>query len=300
MFSTTPILPENAADMEMLGILEGHTDKITAVVFSDNGAYLASSSRDGTIKLWDAHSGEELHTFDAGTYEVGINGIIFSPDSRSLITPWMIWNLETFEVVTSLNRAGLHVAVSPNGDLVAVSSYDPTIQLWNVAKGEIVQTFEKPFDEATFSIVFSPDGKVMASGDGHGKVRIWDIASGELVKLLEYGDNSDVHDLAFSPEGNTLVTGGTAGTMRLWDIASGQILHLFSAEGVMGLAFSTDGNLVIAQSGNFVKMWDVATGQLVGNLVHDTELLSVAFSPDGSLIAVGGYDGNIYLWGIPR
>lgn len=299
-FGRTLITPENAATIELLGTLAGHTDKVTSVEFSSDGAYIATSSRDQTIKLWDAHTWEELHTFDTGIGFVGINGIVFSPDSSSLITPWAIWDLDTYEEVTALNRSGLHVAVSPDGRLVAVSSESQEIQLWDVASGEIVRTFETPFGEATFSIVFSPDGALLAAADGHGMVRMWDVAGGELVMTFEYGDDSDVHDLAFSPDGAWLATGGTAQSMRLWDVASGQMVRSTGAEGVMGLTFSPDGKLVAAESMYTVKLWDVASGDVVANLRHPAELLSVAFSPDGSLIASGGYDGNVYLWGIPQ
>ncbi len=297
---SSPITPENASEIEILGTLEGHTDQVTCVIFSDDGAYIASSSRDRTIKLWDAHTRELLHTFDVETGVVGINGIVFSPDSRSLITPGVIWNLDTYEEVTTLNRSGLHVAVSPDGNLVAISSEDPYIQLWDVTSGEIVQTFDTPFGEATFSLVFSPDGTLLAAADGHGFVRIWDLASGELVKLLEYGDDSDVHDLAFSPDGILLATGGTARSMRLWDVASGQMVYSTNAEGVMGLAFSPDGKLVAAECMYSVILWDVSSGVVAGSLRHNTELLSVAFSTNGSLIAAGAYNGIVYLWGIPH
>ncbi len=297
-FGSEPITAENSSDLEVLATLEGHTGIITSVVFSNDGAYIASSGRDRAIKLWDAHSGEELHTFDAGTSELDINGIIFSPDSQWLITPLTAWNVETYDTALTLNRSGLHVAVSPDGRLLAINGAHQPVKIWDTASGEVISTIAGSGEDNTFSLTFSPDGTLLAGSCSYGFVKIWDVESGELVIELDYGDGSDVHDLAFTPDGSRLLTGGTAHSMRLWDTASWETIDSFSAEGVMGLAISPDGSLVAAVLEYSVKIWEIESGLVVASLRHNTQILSVAFSADGSLVAVGAYDGNIYLWGI--
>jgi WD40 repeat protein len=294
------ITSESASEIKLLGVLEGHKDKITSVVFSNDGYYIATTSRDRTTKLWDAQTWQELYQFDTGTSELDINGITFSPDSHFLITPQMIWDVATHEMVTTLNRSGLHVAVSPDGTLLAINAFHQPIRLWNVTSGEILRDMAGSADDVIFSLAFSPDGKWLADSCRFGIVHIWDVASGDLVKTLEYGDNSNVHDLAFTPDGTQMATGGTAHSMRLWDVNSGQTIKSFSQEGVMGLAFSPDGAILAAVASYFVKIWDVKSGSLLANLRLDSESMTVAFSADGSLIAAGAYDGNVYLWGIRR
>ncbi len=296
----TPITAENASGMELLDTLEGHTDKITGVIFSGDGKYIATSSRDRTIKLWDAYSSEELHTFDAGTGELDINGIAFSPNSRWLITPLTVWDVETYETALTLSHSGLHVAISPDGTRIAVNGPHQSIKIYDATTGEVVSTISGSAEDNTFSLTFSPDGTLLAGSCSFGLVKIWNLSSGEQVETLDSRDGRDVHDLSFSPDGLFIVSGGTAPSMRLWDVASGQTIRSFSAEGVMGLAFSPDGSLVAAAAGYSVRVWDAATGKLLKSLHHNAELLSMAFSADGSLIAAGAYDGIIYLWGIPR
>jgi WD40 repeat protein len=72
-------------------------------------------------------------------------------------------------------------------------------------------------------------------------------------------------------------------------------------DGLYGVTFSPDGNLVASAScDRTVKLWDVASGRMVRTLSHGDEATSVAFSPDGTLLASGAYDSKVYLWGISR
>jgi len=290
--------------VERLHTLSGHSDRVTALAFSGDGAYVASSGRDGKIKLWDVRSGQEVYTFSMN--EVDLNGIAFSPDGRLLASADAIWDAESKQVVHTLERGRNvpgHVAFSPDGSLLAVDLANQAIKLWDVASGQVVRTFEEQADNTLFfSIAFSPDGALLAAGGRDGTVRLWGVESGQIAGILEYGNESHVHDVAFSPDGSVLASGGTDYTVRLWDVASRQAVHtLRHRDGLYGVAFSPDGSL-LASAGcdRTVKLWDVASGRLVRSLPHDDEVMAVAFSPDGTLLVSGGYDHQVYLWGVPR
>jgi uncharacterized protein with WD repeat len=290
--------------VERVQTLSGHRDKVFALSFSGDGATLASSSRDRTIRLWDLGSGQEVHAFS--THEVDLNGIAFAPDGSLLASADAIWDVETFQVVHALERGRSvpgHVAFSPDGSLLAVQLADQAIRLWDVASGQVVRTLEEQTDSALFfSIEFSPDGALLAAGGRDGTVRLWDVASAQTAGILEHGHEIHVHDVAFSPDGRLLASAGIDYAVRLWDLASGQTDHtLRHQDGLYGVTFSPDGSL-LASAGcdRTVKLWDVASGRLLHSLPHDDEVLAVAFSPDGTLLASGGYDNQVYLWGVPR
>ena len=120
-------------------------------------------------------------------------------------------------------------------------------------------------------VAFSPDGRLLASGSGDGTVRLWDVASGQLVRTLK-GHTGSVHSVAFSPDGRLLASGSWGERL----LASG----------------STDGT---------IRLWDVASGQLVRTLEgqHTGWVNSVAFSPDGRLLASGSWNSTIIrLWDV--
>jgi pimeloyl-ACP methyl ester carboxylesterase len=303
---------ETADKVELLSTLSGHDDRVNDLVFSGDGAYLASSSRDRTIKLWDVQTWQQVHTFSMN--KAGFNGIALSPCGRLLASADAIWDVESGQVVHTLEgsrRVPGPVAFSPDGSTLAAALEGRAIKLWKVASGEVQRTFAEQPDEVTFSIAFSPDGALLATGVHGGLVRLWDVASGQIVGTLEHGgEDDDVHDLAFSPDGEMLASAGNDNTVRLWQVASRQATHVLRhGNGLYGVAFAPDGRLVAAACcDRTVKLWDVrepqsndvATGRQVRSLPHADEVMTVAFAPDGTLLASGGYDNQIYLWGIPH
>jgi WD40 repeat protein len=293
---------DTADEVELLSILSGHSDKVTALAFAGDGAYLASSSMDKTIKLWDVRSGQEVHTFS--TYEVGLNHIAFSPDGRLLASADAIWDVESKQTLQTPERSRqvpAAVAFSPDGSLLAVALANRAIKLWDIASGQVVRIFEEQAGAVTLSIAFSPDGTWLVSGEHDGTVRLWKVESGQVVRTFAHGTESHVHSVAFSADGCLVASSGIDYTARLWDVASGQAVHILRhRNGLYDLTFSLDGSLLAtAGCDRTVKLWDVASGRQICSLPHGDEVMSVTFSPDGTLLASGGYDHQVYVWGIP-
>jgi WD40 repeat protein len=297
----SPLSVDTADRVEHWHTLSGHSDKVFAVASSGNSAYVASASMDRTIKLWDVRSGQEVAAFSMNEE----NGIAFSPDGRLLASVHALWDVESRQMVHTLERGSPipgPVAFSPDGSLFAVALANQAIKLWDVASGQVLRTFDRQVDNLARSIAFSPDGALLAAGGNGGTVRLWDVASGHIAATLEHGNESHVHGVAFSPDGSVLASASTDYTVRLWDVASGQVLHtLRHRNGLYDVAFSPDGTIVAsAGCDRTVKLWDASNGRLVRSLSHADEVMAVAFSADGTLLVSGGYDHQVYLWGIPR
>jgi len=146
---------DTADQVERLQTLSGHSDRVTALAFSGDGVYVASSSWDETIKLWGVRSGQEDHTFD--TYEVGMNHIAFSLDGRLLASADAIWDVESKQVLCTLERdrqIPAAVAFSPDGSTLAVAFFNRAIKLWDVVSGQVLRTFEEQADPDTLSTGF--------------------------------------------------------------------------------------------------------------------------------------------------
>ncbi|MFQ6040132.1 MAG: dockerin type I domain-containing protein [Candidatus Poribacteria bacterium] len=248
-------------------IWHGHPDRVLAVTFSPNGKILASAGiGENAIGLWDVQSGAQI-------------SVLEGHDS----------------IVTS-------VAFNKNG-LLASASEDETIKLWNVNNGRELRRFLGHSGQIA-SIDFSPDGKLLASGANDQLVKIWNVETGEEIANFE-GHDDAVLSVDFSPDGKLLASGSADGTIRLWDVATKQELSVYTGHKhyVWSIAFSPDGSKLVSGSWDkTVRVWDIHDKNTTGNILatFDASVLSVDFSPDGKLIAVGildpGYGNTISIW----
>jgi WD40 repeat protein len=271
----------------------------------------------------DATSGQEVHVF--GIRETCVNNIAFSPDGSLLACSEAIWDVETKQIVHAFEQSHCAaVAFSPDGSTLAVANSDGPIMLWDIASRQVARTLDGPDGNLSHSIEFSPDGaRLAAHREPDAMVKLWDVRepqsndveSGELLRTFPQITERYIHDVAFSPDSQLLASAGTEGTTLVWDVATGQVLHTLQGNSCWDVTFSPDGSLISTSGCDLtVMLWDVreptrlsssqaqsndvASGRLVRTLEHGGEVMAVAFSPDGALLASGAYDGKVYLWGI--
>jgi WD40 repeat protein len=241
-------------------ILQGHEDWVTSVACSADGRMIASAARDGTVRLWEMHNGQQrgcLH---------GHEGIVNC------------------------------VACSPDGRLLASGGSDGTVRIWD-AQGGLERLCLRGHKHSVWSVAFAPDSRRVASGGSDRTVRVWDVQGGQLLLCLS-GHEGDVKGLAFSPDGRWLVS--VAGTVQVWDVETGCPRtclkgHQHSAEAV---AFAPDGSRIVSAGHDGVRVWDFASGaervRCGGHGGHP--IRGVAFVGNGRRIVSGGWDWTVRLW----
>ena len=116
------------------------------------------------------------------------------------------------------------MALSPDGRILASSSNDNTVRVWDVETGRALQTLEHP--TTVVCVAWSPDTTALAVGGGHQnkKVYLWDAATGQQTRILE-GHTNIINEVAWGPDGKILASCSRDQTIRLWDAATGKVLR---------------------------------------------------------------------------
>ncbi len=192
----------------------------------------------------------------------------------------------------------LSVSFSPNNQIIASSSKDKTVKLWN-RQGKLLKTLVG-HNEWVSSVSFSPDGKMLASASDDGTVKLW-TKKGVLLRTIN-AHKSWVLGVTFSPDGQAIATASYDNTVKLWSI-NGELLRTFlkgASDSVTSVSFSPDGQAIASSSyDGKVKLWSLYDGSLLKTLRgHQDGVMSVSFSPDGKLLASGSRDNTVILWNL--
>jgi WD40 repeat protein len=291
-------------DLADLATPAGHTGGVWGCAFSPDGTLLATTSDDGTVRLWQVSDGTQ-HAVLTG-HTGGVWSCAFSPDGTLLATTSddrtvRLWDITADADATVLSGHDDWVtscAFSPDGALLATTSSDATVRLWQVSDGT-QHAVLTGHTNRTNDCTFSPDGTLLATTSGDGTVRLWQVSDGTQHAVLT-GHSGGVWGCAFCPDGTLLATVGNDQTVRLWQLATGAEVAMLTGHscGVYGCAFSPDGALLATTSHDgIVRLWQVSDGTQRTVLTgHISMVGSCAFSPDGALLATTGNDQTVRLW----
>jgi WD40 repeat protein len=286
----------------------GHLGSIEAVAFSPDSSMIFTGSLDGTTKLWNIDTGQEIRTIGK---HLGLNtrilSITFSPDGEYMLTGngdhlARLWQVSNGEVVQTYegHESWVSSAIfSSDGSMILTSSHDDTIRLWDKNTAQELQTYTGQ-RRAEFA-VFSPNTSRVLAGGASNSTTLWDTNSGARLHTL-IGHQNTVLTGEFTLDGSRIYTGSSDGTVKLWSAATGEeILTLYSGNkdhSVYSIVLSPDGTQVVIGLGDgTVKKLDAETGNELGEFLgHSQEVQSVAYSPNGTMILTGSEDGTAKIW----
>lgn len=246
--------------------LEGPRDLVRSLSFSRDGRLLAAGggapAQQGEIRIWS------------------LDGAVLRMDLKG-----------HSDCVYALD-------FSPDGGILASSSYDRMIRLWDVRTGAGLGALEE-HNGPIYSIAFLPSGNELVSASADGTVKVWDVATRRRLVTLT-GAEGPLYGVAVHPEGGQFATAGGDGTIRVW-VRDGEEWRLKRSvvahrSGTEHIVYSTDGRrIVTGGTDRMVKIWDSNPLSRVGTWDPEPDsILTLALSGDGSL-ALGRYDGSLRL-----
>jgi WD40 repeat protein len=257
-----------------LQTFSGHQKLVTGVAFRPHHSdQLATSSDDGTVKVWDLKPRVQAH-LQASAAQVGSNlyCVSFNAGGKFVAAGgwdgWAkVWDTrtgnETVNAPTGHRQTVRAVAFSADGKHLVTGSDDATARVWEAGSGRELVALTG-HTRGIWGVAYSPDGKEVATASFDGTARVWEEHSGKPLLKLDYSPQRWPVAIAYSPNGKQLATGGSDGNVHVWDRETGQELNSLPGEEnttVWSVAFSRDGTRLIAGSSDgTAQVWDLAGG----------------------------------------
>jgi WD40 repeat protein len=265
--------------------------------FSLDGRRLAGILDDGTVKLWDATTGEEIASLTEQDDE--IHGCCFLPNNTLIMSSSRTVSLcdarGSLATVIDCGSGDITArAYSPDGNLIAAAIRNEGIRVWNTRDGSQVAVL-RGLTNVTLMCAFSPDAKRLCAPDGP-VLKFWSCVSGQLLFVLD-GHAASITAFDFSPDGSRIVTASYDMTLKVWDTTFGEeVLTLTGhTHDVMGCAFSPAGRHIISTSRDgTLKVWEAGTGLKVCEQ-YGADVYRAAWSPDAARVVTGSRLGSVHL-----
>lgn len=305
-----------AGNVALLGVsngaltwLKGHAGEITSLAFSPDGAWLASASRDKTVRVWDARTGEARRTLE---HSVPVNAVAYHRDGQVLATGAedgvvRIWDAASGTRVRELAGSAcpiLSVAFSSDGGLLVANTADHVVLRWDTRSYTKQAVVERGYGcsgelrPSLGSLALGRDGQVIAPAPGGDAVELWNAKTGQLERSLTHtAPLVHVRSVAVSPRAPIAVAATEAGVYA-WHLPE-QVSKAkpAPAAGLEALAFSADGRFLFGASRRgTLSVWKVVDGtaglERVLTLELSSESSASILASDGLVEWIGPQPGQ--------
>lgn len=294
-------------------------EELTAFSLSDDENLLAVGYKwPGSIDVFEVDTGNLLLTIDT---EHSVGSLIFSSDQKSLIANIYYNGVKRWRI-----RDGVSLDTDPSDAALfslardgktSVTKMDEQVQLWQLVDGEFREVPTNIVPDMYFDRVeISPDGQLLAIGaDSELQVEVWRLsdqtrlytldttppeiagvkrqALGKPVYRSGPGPNHIV-DMEFSPDSKSLVVTNGYSELSIWSMENGELQKRIKDFGGR-IDYSPDGKRLAVWSVNLSQI-QVDDGAIINVLPHYIgSAKGLEFMPDGNNLAMGSYDGSIYI-----
>ncbi|NJN21572.1 MAG: AAA family ATPase [Leptolyngbya sp. RL_3_1] len=293
--------------------ITAHTGAVTAIAFSPCGHYLTTAGQDGNAVEWDLNSGQPCHRFRGRvTAWLGTVGYRVSSDGESQaiaigrdegqILLWDMASSRPYRVLVEDCDTVIAVALSPDGQHLAVSDIQCTVRIWSVATRQLCHHLP-PFPALVTALGFSTDSRILITG-GDYTVQLWHVATGDCWRSWQ----SQPHPataLALVND-HQILSLHRDQTLRCWQRTAG----LDHWRPHHRLWLDTPANTVavggrqsvwaMGDEAGTIRLWNPAAHSWLGDPLRlSGAITALALDPQGTWLAAGDSTGTVTLWHLP-
>lgn len=251
--------------------LRSHSDWVTGVaVHSTNPHILVSCSRDCSIIVWNTEENSGFVEKMLHGHDNVVQSVCFDNDGNSILS----------------------------------SSWDGTMNLWDLETGAIKRKFENGHTHAVLDAALSLDNRMIVSVSRDRTIKLWNTL-GELKLTIAHAHSDVVTCIAVRPDetsGNFMATGSWDGTLKVWNISTQTCSRTISGShsSVNCIAISPDGSLIVSgdRTGK-VALHDLNEGQILKCYQAKSPVHAVAYSPVAYWLFAATADG-IMMWDLEQ
>lgn len=276
------------------------------LVYSADGSHIAAATTTG-VAVYDAVS---LSAKWTARTDASVEQIAFRKDGETLVgvdTYAQIYTWQTSDGAQLLSKSPDDInelptgfALSPDGLMLAVPYYDDSIRMYRTSDAGLEYKIEQwlSLGEMIHLIAYSPDGQRLVTTSFNGEIRVWDIPGRRLLRVLDSDETHYPTQLTFTPDGRMLAVGFGSKSgekiTRILDVYS--IAWQHTVDGEM-IAFSPDKSM-LSMTPAGIHLHEYYNGIVLKTLPESNSVQGTpAFSPDGSLLAVGTQTGvDVWRW----
>ena len=280
----------------------GHWGYMIACCCAPDGSSYAAGSNDGSLRIWDAATGQALGVF--ALHQDFIFACAYSPDSRWVVSGAWDGAMKVFDTramrecaSASLPTQIVYCAFSDDGKRVAACS-TTEIRIWNFDNGALSLHKSWKSMEAFISCALLPGGERLAVALDSGRIVFWDIATEEVVGELPGHERQIMFSV--SRDGRLLAATSEQGVVWIWDIDKrAEWMTLYGhRERVVACNFSADGKRLVTGSWDgTARIWELDSPDRSTVLEgHTDQLQDTCFTPDGARILSVAVDHTARLW----
>lgn len=309
---TARIFSLHSEDDTATCVLTGHRDRVMGAYFDTDQETIYTVSKDGALFEWQYSDEDDKWIITTRQFFLQEAKVTCSAyhSSRNLLVvgfssgTFSLYALPDCSVLQTLSISQSHVdhvAINETGDwlLFGVTMLGQLL-VWEWQSESYILKQQSHYDTLN-TMAYSPDGLKLITGADDGKIKVWDVTSGFCVVTFSQ-HTAAVTALKFSQNRNVLFSASLDGSIRAWDLMRYRNFRTFVAPSRVqftSLAVDPSGELVCAGSNSEfeIYVWNVQTAQFVDRLAgHEGPISSLDFSPDGTVLASGSWDGTACLW----